>query len=122
MNVQTPATMTASDDALQQCRSFSHSASCLMRFRSSVGIESCLIRLVCGPIDKTGMMVLDENCPPIHGEVAHAFLNGAVFIDVAFTLGLAVSISARIHRIREDVMDRGVRGSHPADRSRQGRR
>jgi hypothetical protein len=87
-----------------------------------------LIRLVGGPIDKTRMMVLDENRPPIHGEVAHAFLDGAVFIEVAFTLGLAVGVSASIalkrdsfaaiHRIREDVMDGGVSGSHPADRSR----
>jgi len=77
-------------------------------------------------------MVFDENRPPIHGKVAHAFLDGALFIDVAFTLGLAVSISARIalkrdsfaaiHRIRKDVMDRGVGSSHPADRSRQARR
>ncbi len=52
-----------------------------------------MIGLVGGPIDKTGMMVFNENSPLIHGKVSRAFLDGAVFIDVALVLGLAVGVS-----------------------------
>src|SRR5207244_6294058 len=40
------------------------------------------------------------------------------FIDVAFVLGLAVRVSASIHRISEDMVECGVSGSDPADRTR----
>ena len=44
-----------------------------------------------------------------------AFSDGAIFIDVAFVLRLAVRISASIHRIGEDVMECGIRRGHPFD-------
>ena len=65
------------------------------------------------------MMVLNENGPLIHGQMPNAFSDGAVCIDVAFVLGLAVGVSASLHRIGEDVVERGVSRCHPADRTRQ---
>src|SRR6266478_1182892 len=64
------------------------------------------------------MVLGDENRPLIHGKMTHPFLEGAVFIDVAFASGLAVGISASIHRIGQDVVKRRVSGSDPADRAR----
>jgi hypothetical protein len=41
-----------------------------------------------------------------------------VFINVAFVLGLAVRVSASIHRISEDVVECGVSGDDPSDGTR----
>ena len=76
-----------------------------------VGLEGC-------PIDETRMMVQDENGPLIHGKMPNAFPDGAVFIDVAFILGLAVGVSASIHRVGEDVVKCGVSRDDPTDRTR----
>src|SRR5947209_18583305 len=92
--MQTTAAVTACDQALQQCRSFSHGASCLMRTRSGVGIKPRLIGLIGRPIDEAGMVVLNENRPLIHRQMPTTFSDGAVFIKVAFVLGLAVGVSA----------------------------
>ena len=97
--------MAASDDALQQRRALSHRASCLVRLRLGVGIEPRLVGFEGGPIDEAGMMVADENGPLIHGQMPHPFPDGAVFIDVAFVAGLAVGVSASIHRIGQDVVE-----------------
>ena len=72
-----------------------------------------------GPIDETRMMVPDENGPLIHGQVPRALFDDTLFIDVAFVPGLAVGVSASIHRIGEDVMECGVRRDDPTDRPRQ---
>jgi hypothetical protein len=64
------------------------------------------------------MMILDEHGPLIHGQMPNAFSDSAVFIHVAFVLGLAVSVSASIHRIGEDLMECMVGRSDPADRTR----
>src|SRR5208337_2761429 len=69
------------------------------------------------PVNETGMMLGNEDGPLREGEMAYPFLDGAVFIDVAFILGLAVGISASIHRIGEDVVDGRVSRSDPADRA-----
>ena len=117
--MQSAAAMAASGDALQQCRSFSHRASRLMRLRPGVGVEPRLIGLEGGPIDEAGMMIRDENGPLIHRKMTHSFLDGAVFIDVAFVAGLAVGVSASIHRIGKDVVECSVGRRDPADRARQ---
>ena len=106
--------MAASDDALQQCRALSHRSSRLMWLRPRVGIEPRLIGLKGGPIDEAGMMVVDENGPLIHGQMPNPFSDGAVFIDVAFVPGLAVGVSASIHRIGEDVVECGDRWERPS--------
>src|SRR6202171_2356495 len=90
-----------------------------MRPGSGVGIESRLIGLIGRPIDEAGMMVLNENRTLIHGKMATTFSDGAVFIKVAFVPGLAVGVSASIHRIAEDVVKCCVGGNNPADRTRQ---
>jgi hypothetical protein len=88
-----------------------------MWLRPSVGVEPRLVVLIGSPIDETGMMAIDKNRPLSHGEMARPFLDSTVFIDIAFMLGFAVDVSASIHRIREDVMDRGISRSDPADRT-----
>ena len=76
-----------------------------MRLRPGVGIEPRLIGLEGRPIDEAGMMVGNENGPLSDRQMPHPFPDGAVFIDVAFVPGLAVGVSASIHRIGEDVVD-----------------
>src|ERR1700682_6232192 len=113
--MQTPPAMAAGGHALQQCRTLSHGASRVVRPWSCVGIEPCLVGLKGGPIDEARMVVGDENPPLIDGQMTHSLLDGAVFIDVAFAPCLAVGVSASIHRIGEDVVERGVGRSDPAD-------
>src|SRR4051794_19883472 len=115
MGMQTAAAMTARGQTLQQRRAFSHSASGLMRSRPGVGIEPGLVGLKRWPIDEAGMVVGNEHGPFIEGKLTYPFLDGAVFIDITFASALAVGVSASIHRIGEDVMQRGVRRSDPAD-------
>ena len=86
-----------------------------------VGIEPSLVRLEGGPVDETRMVFQDENSPLSDGKVTCPFLDGAVFIDVAFVLGLAVGVSASIHRIGENVVERRVSRGDPADRPRLAR-
>jgi hypothetical protein len=99
MDHQTAATMAASGQALQQCRSLSHCSSRLMGSRPRVGIEPRLVGFEGGPIDETRMMILDENGPLIHGQMPRPLFDDTLFIDVAFVPGLAVGVSASIHRI-----------------------
>lgn len=89
-----------------------------MWLRPGVGIEPRLVGLEGGPIDEAGMVLGDENRPLFHGKMTHPFLEDALFIDVAFASGLAVGISASIHRIGQDVVERRVSRSDPADRAR----
>src|SRR5215471_9691632 len=110
--------MATGGNALQQRRTLSHRASRLMRLRTGVGVEPRLVDLKGGPINEARMMVRDKDGPLIHGQMPNAFLDGAVFIDVAFVAGLAVGISASIHRIGEDVVKCGVSSRDPADRPR----
>src|SRR5260370_33541990 len=110
--------MAACGDALQQRRTLSHCASRLVWLRPGVGVEPRLIGLKGSPIDEAGMMVRNEHRPLIHRKMPNAFLDGAMFIHVAFVLGLAVGVSASIHRIGEDLMECMVGRSDPADRTR----
>ena len=89
-----------------------------MRPGSGVGIEPRLIGLIGRPLDEAGMMVLNENRPLIHRQMPTTFSDGAVFIKVAFVLGLAVGVSASIHRIGQDLVECVIGGSYPADRTR----
>ncbi len=118
VNMQTAATVPAGGEALQQCRSLSHRAPSLMRLGPGVGVEPCLVGLKGGPIDEARMMILGEHGPLIHGQMPNAFSDSAVFIHVAFVLGLAVGVSASIHRIGENLMECMVGRSDPADRTR----
>ena len=52
------------------------------------------------------------------GTMPRPLFDDTLFIDVAFVLGLAVGVSASIHRIGEDMVECGVRGGDPADRTR----
>src|SRR5437879_13715446 len=119
VNMQPAATVSARDETLQQCRPLSHRASRLMWLRPCVGAEPSLIGLKGSPIDEAGWMVRNEDGPLIHRKMSNPFSDGAVFIDVAFVPGLAVGVSASIHRIGEDVMECGVRRDDPTDRPRQ---
>src|ERR1700719_63433 len=89
--------------------------------RLGVGIEPCLMGLVSGPINEARMVLWDENGPLSHRKMPHPFPDRAVFIDIAFALGLAVGVSASIHRIRKNMVDCCVSGSDPADRARLAR-
>lgn len=89
-----------------------------MGLRSGIGVEPCLIGLKGAPINEAGMMVQDENGPLIHRKMPNPFSDRAVLIDVAFVFGLAVGVSASIHRIGEDVVECGVSRNDPADRTR----
>jgi hypothetical protein len=103
--------MPTDSETLQQGAALSHRASRLMGLGPSVGVESRLIRLKGWPIDEPGMMIGDEHGPLPEGKMAQAFFDGALIIDVTFTSGLAVGVSASIHRIGQDVVDRGVGGT-----------
>src|ERR1035437_1728265 len=100
--------MATGGNALQQGRTLSHRASRLMRLRPGVGIEPRLVGLKGGPIDEAGMMVGDEHRPLLDGKMTYPFPDGAVFIDVAFVASFTVGVSASIHRIGQNVVDRGV--------------
>src|SRR5215471_5699518 len=89
-----------------------------MRLWPCVGIKPRLVGLEGSPIDEARMMIQDEYGPLIHGEMPNVFLDGAMFIDVAFVSGLAVGVSASIHRVDEDLMECVVGRSDPADRAR----
>src|SRR6266446_879600 len=89
----------------------------MVRPRPGVGFEPCLVGLEGCPIDETRMVIGDENRPLGDRQMTHPFLDGSVFIDVAFRSCLAVGISASIHRIGEDVMERSVGRRDPADRT-----
>ena len=115
MGHQTPATMAAGGDALQQSRALSHRPSRLMRLRPGVGIQPRLVGLVGRPVDETGMMLGNEDGPLSDGQMAYPFPDGAVFIDIAFIPSLAVGISASIHRIGQNVVDCGISRSDPTD-------
>jgi hypothetical protein len=56
------------------------------------------------------MMVPDENSPLFHGQMPSPFPDSAVFIDVAFELGLSVRVSASIHRIGQNLVEGVVGG------------
>ena len=87
-----------------------------MRHGPGVGIEPRLIGLKGCPIDEAGMMILNENRPLIDGQMRDALFDSAVLINVAFILGLAVRVSASIHRIGQDAVKRVISRCHPADR------
>ena len=110
--------MATGGNALQQGRTLSHRASRLMRLRPRVGVEPRLVGLKGGPIDEAGMMVGDEHRPLLDGKMTYPFPDGAVFIDVVFVAGFPVGVSASIHRIGQNVVDRGVGRSYPADRAK----
>src|SRR5260370_37041921 len=120
--MHTAGTMPPRDEALQQCRSLARRAARLVRLWPGVGVKPCLIGLKGSPIDEAGMVIRNEDGPLIHGEMANAFSDGALFIDVAFVPGLAVGGSARIYRIGANVGERGVSGGYPADRTGHARR
>jgi hypothetical protein len=86
--------------------------------RPGVGVEPRLVRLKGSPIDEAGMMVWDENGPLIDGQMTHPLPDDTLFIYVAFAPGLAVGVSASIHRIGEDLMECVIGRSDPADRAR----
>src|ERR1035437_5861915 len=109
--------MATGGNALQQGGALSHRASRLMGLRPGVGIELRLVGLESGPIDEAGMMVGDENRPLLNGKMTYPFPDGAVFIDVAFVASFTVGVSASIHRIAQNVVDRSVGRSYPADRA-----
>src|ERR1035437_5853924 len=109
--------MATGGHALQQGRTLSPRASRLMRLRPRVGVEPRLVGLKGGPIDEAGMMVGDEHRPLLDGKMTYPFPDGAVFIDVAFVASFTVGVSASIHRIGQNVVDRGVGRSYPADRA-----
>ena len=69
VNMQAAAAVSATDDALQQRRAFSHCSSRLVRHRFGIAIEPRLVGFKGGPIDETGMMVADENGPLFHGQM-----------------------------------------------------
>ena len=89
-----------------------------MWFRPGVGVEPRLVRLKGSPIDEAGVMVWDENCPLIHGQMTHPLPDDTLFIYVAFAPSLAVGVSASIHRIGKDVVECGVSRDDPADRAK----
>src|SRR5664279_5108166 len=113
--------MATRGDALQQGRALSHRASRLVWLRSGIGAKPSLIGLKAGPVDKAGMMLGNENGPLADGQMSHSHFDAAVFIDVAFAPGLAIGVSASINRIGQDVVQRGVGWSDPADRTRLAR-
>src|ERR1700722_973223 len=88
-----------------------------MRPGAGGGIKPRLIGLIGRPLDEAGMVVLNETRPLIHRQMPTTFSDGAVFIKVAFVLGLAVGVSASIPRIAEDVVKCCVGRCNPADRT-----
>ena len=109
--------MPAHADALQQGRAFSHHASDAMWSRASIRVEALLIGFERCPVDESRVMFREEHAPLVPRKMTHAFFDVAVFIDVAFPSALAVSISASIHRIGQDVMNRGVSRNNPTNLS-----
>jgi hypothetical protein len=64
------------------------------------------------------MMVPDENGPLIHGQMPRPLFDDTLFIDVAFVPGLAVGVSASIHRIGQNLVKCVIGRRHPTDRPR----
>src|SRR5271170_452462 len=89
-----------------------------MWLRPGVGVQPRLVGLEGNPIDEAGMMVGKQNRPLLEGKMTYPFLDGTMFIDVAFVLGFAVGVSASIHRIGEDMVNGRVSRSDPAERTR----
>jgi hypothetical protein len=111
VNVQTTATVPATDQALQERRSLSPCASRWVWLRPGVGIESRRIGFEGDPVDATGMMVPEENGPWLPGQMPRRLSDHTLFIEVAFLPGLSVGISASIHRMGEDLRECRIRGA-----------
>jgi hypothetical protein len=110
--VCTAATLSTPGQALQQCGAFSHGATRLVRLRVDVAVDACLIDLERCPIDETWVMFGKKYGPLGNGQTTTSPPERSLFIDVTFMTRFSVGVSASIHRIREDMMDRGsVRSS-----------
>ena len=80
-----------------------------------VAVNTFLIGLVRGPVDESGMVLRKQHRPFAHGQAPGAFFEVALWIGVELMLRLAVDVSASIHRIGEDMVNRCVGGGDPAD-------
>ena len=80
-----------------------------------VAVQFCLIGFERGPVDKSGMMVADQNEPLVHRQMTHALADRTVLIDITLTPGLAISISAGIDRISKYIVNRCVSRRNPPD-------
>src|SRR6516225_10264293 len=107
------ATVPTDQQALQECGSFSQGATCLVEFRTDVGLQAHLIGVKRGPVDETFMMSEKQHRPLLLRQMTDSFSDDAVLIDVALVTGLPINISASILRIAEHVIDGSVGRSDP---------
>src|SRR5215470_13617946 len=71
-DMQPPATAPTDGQALQQCRSFSQSETCLVESRRDVRLQSHLIGFEGGPIDETFMMSGKKHQPLFMGQMTNS--------------------------------------------------
>src|SRR5215469_1334344 len=86
--------------------------------RAGIGGKPRLVGLKGRPVDEPLMVIRDEDRPLLDGKMTHPLSDGAVFIDVAFRARFSVSVRAGIYRVGKYVVDGGVSGGQPADRTR----
>ena len=116
MGAQLASAMSADGKTLQQRGSFSHGAGArLVRLGMRVGADAHAIGLVGAPVDEALMMIGDEYSPLRLRQLAHALPARTAMIERDLTAALAICICARIHRIRQHMIDGDIAGVDPTD-------
>jgi len=80
-----------------------------------VGTDAHAIGLVGAPVDEALVMVGDEHGPLRLRQLAHPLLARTAAIECDLTAALAIGIGARIHRIRQHMIDGDIAGVDPTD-------
>src|ERR1017187_6176643 len=115
MRVQTAAAVPASGEALQQGASFPHGATHLVRPRSCVPRDACLIGLISLPVDEAFMMLRDEDLPFGTRQVSYALAANPCRVQCRLPPGFAIGVGAGIDGVRQHVVDSGVARLDPTD-------
>src|ERR1700756_1244064 len=80
-----------------------------------VGADANTIGLIGAPVDKALMVVRDEHGPLRLRQLALPLLARAAAIESDLMAALAISVGARIHRIRQHMIDGDIAGVDPTD-------
>src|SRR6516225_9299336 len=95
-DAQSTAAVSADHQALQQCRSFSQGATCLVEFSADVGFEARLNGGKRRPVDETFMMSGKQHRPLLRREMSDSPSDRALLIDIALLASLTINVGACI--------------------------
>src|SRR3954464_8634941 len=115
MRAQAPPAMPAAGKPLQQSAAFPHGAPDLVRSRSRILRDACLVCLIGAPVDKTRMMLWDEHLPLGSRQMSNAPTPRTRGIQRRFQARLAIGVGASIDGIGEHVVDGSVACVDPAN-------